>query len=92
LALSCPTADQIIQVAAIENASPVTIPWRVTYLLNVKIFSYFLIRFETDCKWIPQTLQTPMNPSTWTPAATKAIMPRIREEKLGAEEPTTVIS
>jgi hypothetical protein len=38
-----------------------------------------------------RTLQTPINPSTWTPAATKAIIPRIRDEKLGVADPTTVI-
>jgi len=38
-----------------------------------------------------QTVTTPMKPSNWIPAAMNAIMPKIKEAKLGVAEPTTII-
>ena len=38
-----------------------------------------------------QTLETPKKPRTWTPAATKPMIPNTQDEKLGVADPTTAI-
>jgi hypothetical protein len=82
----------MIQAIATENAIGVTIKWILTYLLKVPMLSYCVTINEGKMSEEKvQTVTTPMKPSNWIPAAMNAMIPKIKEAKLGVAEPTTII-